>query len=149
MLEYPHDRLSLRPLKKLEKKIILNVNGVGYLVTVPATTLFTSKRVRISSSIFTPRFAKMILVSMDYHPQTQLSFNQLISVQGIGQNGDRYDVTMTDNIKNAIIHGDTATLTSIQALVKKSLNAPLQNSKTRSKWSVRAPFHNMRRAHSA
>ena len=71
--------------KKLEKKIILNVNGVGYLVTVPATTLFTLEEgqnieLYIHTAVREDDISLYGLPSAD----SIKFFNQLISVQGIG-----------------------------------------------------------------
>ncbi len=107
--------------KKLEKKIILNVNGVGYLVTVPATTLFTLEEgqnieLYIHTAVREDDISLYGLPSAD----SIKFFNQLISVQGIGPKMATDMMSLpTDNIKNAIIHGDTATLTSIPGVGKK------------------------------
>lgn len=107
--------------KKLEKKIILNVNNVGYLVTVPATMLFTLEEgQKIELYIHTAvREDDISLYGLPSADSIKF-FNQLISVQGIGPKMATDMMSLpTDNIKNAIINGDTATLTSIPGVGKK------------------------------
>lgn len=107
--------------KKLEKKIILNVNNVGYLVTVPSTMLFTleegqSLELYIHTSVREDDISLYGLPSAD----SIKFFNQLISVQGIGPKMATDMMSLpSDNIKNAIITGDTGTLTSIPGVGKK------------------------------
>ena len=107
--------------KKLEKKIILNVNNVGYLVTVPSTMLFTLEEgqrleLYIHTSVREDDISLYGLPSAD----SIKFFNQLISVQGIGPKMATDMMSLSsDNIKNAIITGDTGTLTSIPGVGKK------------------------------
>ncbi len=107
--------------KKLEKKIILNVNGVGYLVTVPATTLFALEEgqnieLYIHTAVREDDISLYGLPSAD----SIKFFNQLISVQGIGPKMATDMMSLPiDNIKNAIIHGDTSTLTGVPGVGKK------------------------------
>ncbi len=107
--------------KKLEKKIILNVNNVGYLVTVPSTMLFTleegqSLELYIHTSVREDDISLYGLPSAD----SIKFFYQLISVQGIGPKMATDMMSLpSDNIKNAIITGDTGTLTSIPGVGKK------------------------------
>lgn len=107
--------------KKLEKKIILNVNNVGYLVTVPATMLFTLEEgQKIELYIHTAVREDDISLYGLPSAESIKFFNQLISVQGIGPKMATDMMSLpTDNIKNAIINGDTATLTSIPGVGKK------------------------------
>ncbi len=107
--------------KKLEKKIILNVNNVGYLVTVPATTLFLLEEgqkleLYIHTAVREDDISLYGLPSAD----SIKFFNQLISVQGIGPKMATDMMSLpTNNIKNAIIHGDTGTLTGIPGVGRK------------------------------
>lgn len=107
--------------KKLEKKIILNVNNVGYLVTIPATTLFALEEGKplelyIHTAVREDDISLYGLPSAD----SIKFFNQLISVQGIGPKMATDMMSLpTDNIKNAIINSDTGTLTSIPGVGKK------------------------------
>lgn len=107
--------------KKLEKKIILNVNNVGYLVTVPATTLFTLEEGQ-NLELYIHTAVREDDISLYGLPSAEsiTFFNQLISVQGIGPKMATDMMSLpTDNIKNAIITGDTSTLTSIPGVGKK------------------------------
>lgn len=107
--------------KKLEKKIILNVNGVGYLVTVPTSMLFTLEEgqpveLYIHTAVREDDISLYGLTSAD----SIKFFNQLISVQGVGPKMATDMMSLPpDNIKNAIITGDTATLTGIPGVGKK------------------------------
>lgn len=107
--------------KKLEKKIILNVNNVGYLVTIPTTMLFTLEEgqkleLYIHTAVREDDISLYGLPSAD----SIKFFNQLISVQGIGPKMATDMMSLpADDIKSAIIHGDTATLTGIPGVGKK------------------------------
>lgn len=107
--------------KILEKKIILNVNSVGYLVTVPASMIATLEEGKdielyIHTAVREDDISLYGLPSAD----SITFFNQLISVQGIGPKMATEMMSLpSDTLKNAIITGDTATLTSIPGIGRK------------------------------
>lgn len=107
--------------KKLEKKIILNVNNVGYLVTLPASMIQVLEEGKplelyIHTSVREDDISLYGLPSAD----SIKFFNQLISVQGIGPKMATDMMSLPiDTIKSAIIHGDTAALTAIPGIGKK------------------------------
>ncbi len=107
--------------KILEKKIILNVSGVGYLVTIPASMIFTLEEGK-SLELYIHTAVREDDISLYGLPSADSIkfFNQLISVQGIGPKMATDMMSLpSDSIKNAIVQGDTATLTGIPGVGKK------------------------------
>lgn len=107
--------------KKLDKKIIVNVNGVGYLVTVPGSMLETLQEGK-PIELFIHTAVREDDISLYGLPSADSIkfFNQLISVQGIGPKMATDMMSLQpEMIKSAIVHGDTATLTGIPGIGKK------------------------------
>ena len=107
--------------KKLDKKIILNVNNVGYLVTVPASTLFTLEAGQ-SLELYIHTAVREDDISLYGLPSAESIkfFNQLIGIQGVGPKLATDMLSQpVDAIKAAIISSDTAALTHIPGIGKK------------------------------
>lgn len=107
--------------KILEKKIILNVNNVGYLVTVPASMLGNLKETQ-PIELYIHTSVREDDISLYGLPSSESIkfFNQLIAIQGVGPKMATDILSLPINqIKIAIIHGDTAALTAIPGIGKK------------------------------
>lgn len=114
--------LSGNVLDKAEKWIVLDVNGVGYKVSVPITVLETAElqfplKLHIHTVV---REDDISLYGFQDKEHLKL-FEQLISINGIGARlaMDCF-ASPFESLKNAIAMGDIARLTQIPGIGKKT-----------------------------
>ncbi len=106
--------------KKLEKAVIVNVNGVGYLVQVPETVLTEAEN---EISLYIHTHVREDDISLFGFPTlAELKFfKQLISVSGIGpKTGLEFLNIDPSLIKSAILNGDIAVLSRTPGIGKKT-----------------------------
>lgn len=104
--------------------LIVDVNGVGYRVLVPATILAKINGVGESIKLYTHTHVREDLLELYgfSEPQDLKLFNYLISVSGIGCKTALaiYSVGSRQEIIQAILASDTAFFTSVPRLGKKN-----------------------------
>lgn len=107
---------------KLDKALIVNANGVGYLVTV-SEQVFAQTREDMEISLFLHTQVREDAISLyGFTDINELNFfKQLISVSGIGPK-TAMEIMNADicKIKNAIALGDLAIISSIKGIGKKT-----------------------------
>lgn len=107
--------------EKRERSLIITVNGVGYIVSVPAP-LLESSIIGASITLYTHTHVREDDISLfGFTTSEELRFfKQLINLPGIGPRlaTDIMALPLTA-IRGAIAHRDTARLTSIPGIGKK------------------------------
>lgn len=107
---------------KFDKSLVINANGVGYLVSV-TEEIFIQAREETEISLFLHTQVREDAISLyGFANPTELNFfKQLISVSGIGpKTGMEIMNNDINKIKSAIISGDTSTISSIKGIGKKT-----------------------------
>jgi Holliday junction DNA helicase RuvA len=107
---------------KFDKSLVINANGVGYLVSV-TEEIFTPAREESEISLFLHTQVREDAISLyGFSNIAELNFfKKLISVSGIGpRTGMEIMNNDINKIKSAIINGDTGTISSIKGIGKKT-----------------------------
>ena len=114
--------LSGKVIAKTERALIVDVNGVGYLVTVPLPLLETAEdHLPINLHIHTVvREDDLSLYGFEQR-QDLIFFQKLIEVNGVGPRlaMDLFTVSI-DSIKRAILEGNVTALTQMKGIGKKT-----------------------------
>ncbi len=107
---------------KPEKHLIINVNGIGYLVQVPESVWAETELEENTSLYIHTHVREDDLSLFGFSTLSDLAFfKQLISVSGIGpKTGLEFLNTDTNLIKGAILNGDVALLSRTPGIGKKT-----------------------------
>src|SRR5262245_9137612 len=117
-------RLRGKLIEKEPARVVVDVNGVGYEVSIPLTTftVMPDAGAEVSVDIYTHVREDVIALYGFSSRQERRVFERLISISGIGP---RLAVTIlsggsVDGLVGAIRRGDLARLTSIPGVGKKT-----------------------------
>lgn len=118
MLAYIEGKIK----SKSDKTLIINVNGVGYLISVTETTFVNSQENSEISLFLHTQVREDAINLYGFTDINELRFfKKLISVTGIGPK-TAIEIMNTDlfKIKSAIRSGDTATISGIKGIGQKT-----------------------------
>lgn len=114
--------LSGEIIKILEKEMILNVSGVGYLIHCPGPTIERTTLNQIAEFYIFTRVREDDISLYGFETLEELNFFKLLlSVNGVGAKTALDIMSQNlDNVKNAIAGADTAFLSKIPGIGKKT-----------------------------
>jgi holliday junction DNA helicase RuvA len=124
--------------KKAEKSLILEVNNVGYLVNCPIPTLEKyNEKDFLEVFIYTKvREDDISLFGFETEQEIDL-FKLLISVNGVGAKTAMEIMSQNlENVKNAIVSKDTAFLSKIPGIGKKTAERIIVELQNKLNWDI-------------